>query len=354
MSGLSSWLAGQSASRLAPMSMKTPNGAARTTVPWTSAPTLRLARGTRPSALPASEDDALERPSREDTSIWPCSSLTCVTMRPSCSSPTLYSVMSLGSMPVRQSAAEIAPTSKKRPIWSMRTTLPVTVEPRIIFPSGMPRSDFVLTEILLPSTLKTVRSATSPMAYSDGDLERYIVGPSTSLERPTSKKTPNSATFATVPSIVSPTLTESERRRVVTSICSFCLLMLATLRPETLSPTLYSPIGLESWFVLQRASRGAPTLKKMPNAGLIEATVPVTSAPILMPSMEPLGTALPSRSVLTVTRSPSTLTTFTFMVSPSAYSAGGLERNCVGARTSLPAPMLKKTPNLAPLRTVPS
>mmetsp|Transcript_98903 Transcript_98903/g.255698 ORF Transcript_98903/g.255698 Transcript_98903/m.255698 type:complete len:256 (-) Transcript_98903:855-1622(-) len=170
LAGLSSWLEDQRASRSAPMSMKTPKGALRFTTPVTSWPTFRFTRRVGPA--PPSEDADLERPSRELTSIWPASSLTCVTMRPSCSSPTLYSEMSLGSAAVRQSASVTEPMSKKTPMSAMPFTLPVTVEPRITFESGVPMSPLVVTEILLPCTLKTVRSATSPTEYSVGALER--------------------------------------------------------------------------------------------------------------------------------------------------------------------------------------
>mmetsp|Transcript_41300 Transcript_41300/g.119497 ORF Transcript_41300/g.119497 Transcript_41300/m.119497 type:complete len:392 (+) Transcript_41300:914-2089(+) len=312
LKGLGSWLVGQRASRLAPTLRKTPNAMARVTVPSTSMPTVRPPRGGSCSSSEAALAAAAMVSGRE-TSRSSALGSTLMMTSSSSFSPSLYSPIGFASAFNRISASFVAPMSTKTPmVSSARCTVPETVAPRTSFESGVPTSssDFVVTVMRVPSTLNTIRSATSPLEYSSFGLLSSLVGASTSLERPASKKMPVSLTVSTVPSSRSPSATSMAMRRGETSTWPFSLFTEETLRPGMVSPFLYSLTGFSSCCVLQRASLLAPMSTQRPKFLLMFTTVPSTLSPTFKREMSKddfIASEPPSNLVVTVTFSPSIL-----------------------------------------------
>mmetsp|Transcript_113920 Transcript_113920/g.368086 ORF Transcript_113920/g.368086 Transcript_113920/m.368086 type:complete len:200 (-) Transcript_113920:333-932(-) len=197
-------------------------------------------------------------------------------------------------------------------------------------------------------------------------LLRFRVGARTSVARPALKKTPKSLIEETVPSSFSPSWTSEAGRLADTSTRPFSTLSEQTLKPLTVSPSLYSEMSFSSWDVLHSASFVELMSMKRPNAGLILTILPSTSSPrrrsaiafLPLPLEAACSASLPpglaSSFVATVTLSSFMLMIFTWTFSPSSYSAPFFSSMAFGASTSVVLPMSKKTPKLLTLTTVAS
>mmetsp|Transcript_28420 Transcript_28420/g.72910 ORF Transcript_28420/g.72910 Transcript_28420/m.72910 type:complete len:231 (-) Transcript_28420:130-822(-) len=133
------------------------------------------------------------------------------------------------------------------------------------------------TVALLPCTLTTNNSTTSPGVNSSAGLGRPEAWARKFVAKPASKKIPNVFIVSTMPSNLSPCLTSETRRRVDTSKAFFSMLMARILKPSIFSPATYSESGLLSWLALHRASFSAPTSKKRPRVVLMVWTMPDTT-----------------------------------------------------------------------------
>mmetsp|Transcript_63488 Transcript_63488/g.147991 ORF Transcript_63488/g.147991 Transcript_63488/m.147991 type:complete len:208 (+) Transcript_63488:1237-1860(+) len=168
-----------------------------------------------------------------------------------------------------------------------------------------------------------------------------------------SMKSPKPVALVTLPSTSAPM--EISERGVVGSSVESASSMLTSSKSPTAS-TLLMMRSLIVAFTLMlsgalrsNASLEAPMSMKAP-VSVTLVTVPCTSAPRTS-SDSGVPTVFLS---LTVTRSPSTLTTIRSTTTPLLYSPGGFVSWRMGASTSPARPASKKTPYSAVLVTVPS